>query len=92
MNRGKLIAEFARRKKISKRLAGDVLATFIDSIIESVKNGEKVTLIGFGTFTTRVSSARMGRNPRTGEQIQIEEKTFPTFYAGKKFKELVLNK
>ena len=92
MNRGKLIAEFARRKKISKRLAGDVLATFIDSIIESVQNGEKVTLVGFGTWEARKRAARTGRNPQTGKEIKIAAKTVPAFSAGKKFKELVNKK
>jgi len=89
MNREELIAEIAASAKVSKKLAGEVLTATLDTIQTSVKKGNKVTLVGFGSFESRKRAARTGRNPQTGKEIKIAAKTVPAFSAGKKFKELV---
>ena len=89
MNMKELVNEVAETVKVTKKEAGQVLSAIIDTIEESVKNGEKVTLVGFGTFERRERAARNGRNPQTGAEIKIPAKKVPAFTAGKKFKELV---
>ncbi len=89
MNREELIAEIAKNAKVTKKTAGDVLTATIETIQASVKKGNKVTLVGFGTFERRARAARTGRNPQTGAAIKIVAKNVPAFTAGKKFKELV---
>ncbi len=89
MNREELITEIAKKAKVSKKAAGDVLTATIDAIQTAVKKGNKVTLVGFGTFERRARAARTGRNPQTGAAIKISAKKVPAFSAGKKFKELV---
>ena len=79
MNREELVAEIAKV----------VLTATIDTIEKTVKKGEKVTLVGFGTFERRQRAARTGRNPQTGATLKIAAKKVPAFSAGKKFKELV---
>ena len=89
MNREELVAEIAKQTKLTQKSVGEVLTAIIDVTQDTVKKGEKVTLVGFGTFEPRKKAARNGRNPQTGETIKIEAKTVPTFSAGKKFKETV---
>ena len=89
MNREELIAEISKKAKVTKKAASDVLTATIDAIQASVKKGNKVTLVGFGTFEQRKRAARTGRNPQTGKEIKIPAKKVPAFSAGKKFKELV---
>ena len=89
MNREELVAEIAKQTKLTQKSVGEVLTAIIDVTQDTVKKGEKVTLVGFGTFEPRKRAARNGRNPQTGETIKIEPKTVPTFSAGKKFKEIV---
>ena len=89
MNREELVAEIAKAAKVSKKEAGEVLTATIDTIEKTVKKGEKVTLVGFGTFERRQRAARTGRNPQTGSTLKIAAKKVPAFSAGKKFKELV---
>ncbi len=89
MNREELVAEIAKQTKLTQKSVGEVLTAIIDVTQDTVKKGEKVTLVGFGTFEPRKRAARNGRNPQTGETIKIEAKTVPTFSAGKKFKEIV---
>ena len=89
MNREELIAEISKRAKVTKKAATEVLTATIDTIQTTVKKGDKVTLVGFGTFESRKRAARTGRNPQTGKEIKIAAKTVPAFSAGKKFKELV---
>lgn len=89
MNREELVAEIAKQTKLTQKSVGEVLTAIIDVTQNTVKKGEKVTLVGFGTFEPRKRAARNGRNPQTGETIKIEAKTVPTFSAGKKFKEIV---
>ena len=89
MNREELVAEITKQTKLTQKSVGEVLTAIIDVTQDTVKKGEKVTLVGFGTFEPRKRAARNGRNPQTGETIKIEAKTVPTFSAGKKFKEIV---
>ena len=89
MNREELVAEIAKQTKLTQKSVGEVLTAIIDVTQDTVKKGEKVTLVGFGTFEPRKRAARNGRNPQTGETIKIEAKTVPTFSAGNKFKEIV---
>ena len=89
MNKEELISEISKKAKVSKKDASAVLTATIESIQNSVKKGNKVTLVGFGTFESRKRAARMGRNPQTGKAIKIAAKKVPAFSAGKKFKELV---
>ena len=89
MNREELVAEIEKQTKLTQKSVGEVLTAIIDVTQDTVKKGEKVTLVGFGTFEPRKRAARNGRNPQTGETIKIEAKTVPTFSAGKKFKEIV---
>ena len=89
MNKEELIAEISKKAKVTKKAASDVLAATINVIQASVKKGEKVTLVGFGTFERRSRAARTGRNPQTGATLKIAAKKVPAFSAGKKFKELL---
>ena len=89
MNREELVKEIAKTTKLSQKSVSEVLSATVESIQNTVKKGDKVTLVGFGTFESRRRAARNGRNPQTGKEIKIAAKTVPVFSAGKKFKELV---
>lgn len=89
MNREELISEISKKAKVSKKDASLVLSATIDSIQSSVKKGQKVTLVGFGTFSSKHRAARNGRNPQTGKSIKIAAKNVPSFSAGKAFKSLL---
>lgn len=89
MNKSELVDAIAEKASITKKDADAVLTAVVDSIIEAVSTGEKVTLVGFGTFEARQRQAREGRNPSTGKPIQIPATTVPAFSAGKLFKEKV---
>lgn len=89
MNREELITELSKKAKVSKKDANEILAATIETIEKAVKKGDKVTLVGFGTFSRRERAARKGRNPQTGKEIKIAAKKVPAFSAGKAFKELV---
>jgi DNA-binding protein HU-beta len=89
MNREELVKEIAKSTKLSQKSISEVLSATVESIQNTVKKGDKVTLVGFGTFESRRRAARNGRNPQTGKEIKIAAKTVPVFSAGKKFKELV---
>ena len=89
MNKEELVAEISKGAKVSKKDAAAVLAATLETIQKTVKKGDKVTLVGFGTFESRKRAARIGRNPQTGKEIKIAAKKVPAFSAGKKFKELV---
>jgi DNA-binding protein HU-beta len=92
MNKGELVDEIARKADVTKKQADAVLSAALDAIMEAVANGEKVTLVGFGSFESRERKAREGRNPKTGATMLIPETTVPAFSAGKSFKELVAGK
>ena len=89
MNREELVKEIVKSTKLSQKSVSEVLSATVESIQNTVKKGDKVTLVGFGTFESRRRAARNGRNPQTGKEIKIAAKTVPVFSAGKKFKELV---
>ena len=89
MNKAELITSMAEKSQLTKKDAEAALKAFIDSVQEALENGEKVQLVGFGTFETRERAAREGRNPRTKEVISIPASVVPVFKAGKEFKEKV---
>jgi DNA-binding protein HU-beta len=89
MNKGELIESIAKQADISKRAANDALDATLDAITGSLMKGERVTLPGFGTFSTSKRSARSGRNPQTGETIKIKAKTVAKFKPGKKLSDAV---
>ena len=89
MNKQELIENIAASADITKAAAGRALDSMIDSITDSLKQGDSVVLVGFGTFSVRDRAARIGRNPQTGEQIDIKAAKVPAFKAGKALKDAV---
>lgn len=89
MNKEELIQEVAKKAEVSQKLTDEILSSLIETITKAVSKGNKVTLVGFGTFEPRKRAARVGRNPQTGKELKIAAKTIPAFSAGKKFKDLV---
>jgi len=89
MNRTELVAAIAEKSGLTKKDAEGVLSATIDSITSALKSGDKVQLVGFGTFETRKRAARKGRNPQTGAEITISAATTPVFKAGKVLKDAV---
>ncbi len=92
MNKEELVQEVAKKTKTSQKMVAEVLSEVITTVQKSVSKGQKVTLVGFGTFERRKRAARVGRNPQTGMELKIPAKTVPAFSAGKKFRELVAKK
>ena len=89
MNKTELVASMAEKAGLSKKDAEKALNAFVESIEETLKAGDKVSLVGFGTFETRERAAREGKNPRTGEKIKIAASKIPAFKAGKAFKDML---
>lgn len=89
MNKAELIGEIAKRTKLSKAKASETLNATFDSIKGALKKGQKVSLIGFGSFLVRHRKARTGRNPKTGETLQIKARKVPAFSAGAELKKTV---
>lgn len=89
MNKTELIAAAAAAAGVSKKDAAAVIEATIGAVTESLKKGEKVQLIGFGTFETRARGARQGKNPKTGETIKIAACKVPAFKAGAGLKDAV---
>jgi len=89
VNKSELINAIAENADLPKASAGRALDATIKAITDSLASNEPVTLIGFGTFEVRERAARTGRNPRTGETIQIKASKNPAFKAGKALKEAV---
>ena len=89
MNKTELIDAVAEGADISKAAATRAVDTMLDSISKSLANGDQVTLVGFGTFSVKERAARTGRNPRTGEPIDIPAAKVPGFKAGKALKDAV---
>ena len=87
MNKTELIAEVAKKCGISKKDAEKAVTTTFDTIADALSQGDKVQLVGFGGFETKKREARMGRNPKTKEAIEIPATTIPVFKAGKALKE-----
>ena len=89
MNKTELIEAMAESADISKAAAGRALEGMVEAITNTVKSGDTVSVIGFGTFSLRERAARTGRNPKTGAEIQIPASKSPAFNAGKAFKDAV---
>lgn len=89
MNKTELVASVATKAEISKKDAEAAVSAVIASITEALADGEKVSLVGFGTFEVKERSARTGLNPRTKEKIEIPASKAPAFKAGKAFKEAI---
>src|ERR1700679_1931995 len=86
MNKTELVDGVAKVTQLTKTSVEDVINASIDLIKKSVKKGDDVTLVGFGTFTKAKRKARSGRNPQTGKEIKIPAMNVPKFRAGKEFK------
>ena len=89
MNKSELISIIAEKSKLTKKDTEIILKAFIESVEETLEKKEKVQLVGFGTFEIRNRAARIGRNPRTHEEISIPEIIVPVFKAGKELKDKV---
>lgn len=89
MNKGELVDQIAQKATVTKKQADAVLTAAIEAIMEAVSEGDKVTLVGFGSFERRHRKEREGRNPKTGEKMSIPETMVPAFSAGKLFKDKV---
>lgn len=89
MNRTELIASVAAKSNATKKDSEKIVSAFLDTIVESVSNGEKVQIVGFGTFEQRIRKERTGVDPRTHESILIPETKVPAFKPGKAFKDAV---
>ena len=89
MNKAELIQAVAAKSGLSKKDAEVALAAVIDSVTEALKAGDKVSLVGFGTFAVKARAARTGKNPQTGEEIQIAASKAPAFTAGKALKDAI---
>ena len=89
MNKTDLVNAVAEKSELSKKDAAKAVDAVLESIMDSLKNGEKVQLIGFGNFEVRDRAARKGRNPQTGAEIQIPASKVPAFKPGKALKDIV---
>ncbi|MHC5747957.1 MAG: HU family DNA-binding protein [Nostoc sp.] len=89
MNKGELVDAVAAKVNVTKKQADEIISAFLSIVTEAVADGEKVTLIGFGSFERRDRSEREGRNPKTNEPMTIPATKVPAFSAGKLFKEKV---
>ena len=89
MNKVELIAQIAEKSGLSKKDAEKALAAVIDTITEAVSTGDKVQLVGFGSFEVKQREARVGRNPKTKEAIEIPATRVPVFKAGRALKDSV---
>ncbi len=87
VNKTQIVDRVASDADISKAAAGRALDAFTNAVTEALKNGDQVALVGFGTFSVRERAARSGRNPQTGETIQIAAAKVPSFKAGKALKD-----
>lgn len=89
MNKTEFVAAIAEKTELSKKDAEKAVKAFIDVVAEELKKGEKIQLVGFGTFEVTKRAAREGRNPQTGETMKIEASNAPKFKAGKALKDAV---
>ena len=88
MNKAELVAAIAAKTELSKKDSEKALKAFIDVVAEELKKGEKVQLVGFGTFEVAKRAAREGRNPQTGKSMKIAASKAPKFKAGKALKDV----
>ncbi len=89
MNKNDLVNNIAEKEGLTKKDVESVVNSLLTEITDALKEGDKVQFVGFGTFETRERSSRTGRNPQTGETIDIPASTVPAFRAGNKLKEAV---
>jgi integration host factor subunit beta len=89
MTKAELVDEVAGMTQLTKKHAEIIVNTVFESIVDSLKAGEKIELRGFGSFRVRTRGARVGRNPRTGDQVQVPAKVIPYFKPGKELRELL---
>lgn len=89
MNKADLISVMAEKSGLTKKDSEKALNSFVEAVQEALAQGDKVQLVGFGTFEVRERSSRKGRNPQTGEEIDIPAATVPAFKAGKALKEVI---
>ncbi|HWQ77128.1 MAG TPA: HU family DNA-binding protein [Syntrophomonas sp.] len=89
MNKTELIGEVAQKANVTKKDADKIVSAFFATIENALKDGDKVQLVGFGTFEVRERQARKGRNPQTGQEISIPATRVPAFKAGKALKNAV---
>ena len=89
MNKGDLIIVMSEKTEMTKKDSETALNAILDSITDAIKSGENVSLVGFGVFGVKDRAARIGRNPKTKEEIEIPATRVPTFKAGKSLKETV---
>jgi DNA-binding protein HU-beta len=87
MNKAGLVAKIADKTDLTKKQVETVLNAFTDTVLETLKEGDKVQLMGFGVFEVKERAARIGRKPSTGEAIEIPAKKIPSFKPGKGFKD-----
>ena len=87
MNKSELVSAIAAQAGLSKKDAEKAVVAFMDEVTAALKKGDKVSLVGFGTFEVKPRAERIGRNPRTKEQITIPASKTPVFKAGKSFKD-----
>lgn len=89
MNKNELVAAVAERSGLSRRDSERAVNAFLDAVQDALAKGDKVSLVGFGTFEVRQRGARVGRNPQTGETVRIPATRVPAFRAGKGFKMVI---
>lgn len=89
MNKSELITSIAEKSGLTKKDTEKAMSAFFETIEETLQSGERVQLVGFGTFEVRQRKERMGRNPQTNEEIKIPAAKVPAFKAGKNLKEAV---
>ena len=89
MNKAELIQAVVAKSGLSKKDADAAVAAVVDAITDALKAGEKVSLVGFGTFAVKARAARTGKNPQNGEPIQIAASKVPAFTAGKALKDAI---
>ena len=92
MTKAELVDEVSQNSDLNKKDAEVIVQTVLDSITDSLKAGEKVELRGFGSFRLRDRAPRLGRNPKTGEQVHVPAKRVPYFKPGKDLKSLIMKK
>ena len=92
MNKGELVDSVAERASVTKKQADAILSAALDAIVDAVSTGDKVTLVGFGSFERRDRKEREGRNPKTNEKMSIPATRVPAFSPGKLFREKVAPK
>ena len=89
MNKSELIDSIAEKSGLNKTQAGEALNAVMESVGEALEAGDSISLVGFGTFSVKERAARTGRNPKTGEELQIKASKVPSFKPGKGLKDSV---